>query len=196
MRSDGSEIPGAGHYGHQSDMARYSPVCCATLTARKQADETRARWPHCRLVGRRRLQQGPGCSIRTWNAWAERLFGTRRAKRIGGIEPDRSAGKSVELAAMLEKADAARPVRHSNTSHHRKTVAVVDISITTRPHRSDRACDCVSLTIARDTQAEESRGRTTRLNEEIQLQRLRIFRATMRDCAGYPQQFSQQSAAR
>jgi len=184
VRSDGSEIPvELAITAIQSDKAPIFTGVLRDITARKQADETRARL--AAIVDSSDdavFSTDPDGNIRTWNAGAERLFGYTASEAIGRnralIVP---AGKNVELAAMLEKAARGEAGNPFETQRRRKDGSMVDISITISPLTDPTRRVTGASAIARDiTSRKKAEAELTRLNEEIQFQRLRVFKATMR----------------
>jgi PAS domain S-box-containing protein len=184
VRSDGSEIPvELAITAIQSDTAPIFTGVLRDITARKQADETRARLAAIVDASDDAVfSTAPDGTIRTWNAGAERLFGYTASEAIGRnralIVPP---GKSVELAAMLDKAERGEAGKPFETQRQRKDGSMVDISITISPLTDPTGRVTGASAIARDiTSRKRAEAELTRLNEEIQLQRLQVFKATMR----------------
>jgi len=184
MRSDGSEIPvEVAITAIRSDKAPIFTGVLRDITARKQADETRARL--AAIVDSSDdavFSTSLDGNILTWNAGAERLFGYTASEAIGRnrtlIVP---AEKSVELAAILDKAARGEASKPFETQRKRKDGSMIDISITISPLTDPTGRVTGASAIARDiTSRKKAEAELTRLNEEIQLQRLRVFKATMR----------------
>src|SRR5258705_2335557 len=184
VRSDGSEIPvELAITAIHSGRAPIFPGVLRDLTARRQADETRARL--AAIVDSSDdaiFSTSPNGNILTWNAGAERLFGYTASEAIGRhrslIVP---AGKSVELAPILDKAERGEAAKPFETQRMRKDGSMIDISITISPLMDPTGRVTGASAIAQDiTSRKKAEAELTRLNEEIQLQRLRVFKATMR----------------
>ena len=184
LRSDGSEIPvELAITAIQSDKAPIFTGVLRDITARKQADDTRARL--AAIVDSSDdavFSTAPDGTIRTWNAGAERLFGYTASEAIGRnrtlIVP---AERGVELAAILEKVARGEAGRPFETQRQRKDGSLVDISITISPLIDPTGRVTGASAIARDiTSRKKAEAELARLNEEIQLQRLQVFKATMR----------------
>ena len=184
MRSDGSEIPvEAAITAIRSDGTPIFTGVLRDITARKQAHETRARL--AAIVDSSDdaiFSTTLDGTILTWNGGAERLFGYAASEAIGRhralIVP---AGKSVELAAFLDKALRGEAGEPFETQRTRKDGSMIDISITISPLTDATGHVSGVSAIARDiTSRKKAEAELTRLNEEIQLQRLQVFKATMR----------------
>jgi two-component system, sensor histidine kinase and response regulator len=184
VRSDGSEIPVelAITAIHSEEAPIFTGVL-RDITARKQADETRARLAAIVASSDDAIfSTGLDGNILTWNAGAERLFGYTANEAIGRnralIVP---AGKSVELAAILDKAARGETGEPFETQRTRKDGSMIDLSITISPLTDPTGRLTGASAIARDiTTRKKAEAELTRLNEEIHLQRLRVFKATMR----------------
>jgi PAS domain S-box-containing protein len=183
MRSDGSEIPvELAITAIHSDKAPIFTGVLRDITARKQADETRARL--AAIVDSSDdaiFSTSLDDTILTWNAGAERLYGYTASEVIGRnralIVP---AGKSAELATILDKARGQIGAPFE-TQRMRKDGTTIDISVAISPITDPIGRVIGTSTIARDiTSRKKAEAELTRLNEEIQLQRLRVFKATMR----------------
>jgi PAS domain S-box-containing protein len=184
VRSDGSEIPvELAISAIRSDRAPIFTGVLRDITARKQADATRARL--AAIVDSSDdaiFSTALDDTILTWNAGAERLYGYQASEMIGRnhaiVLP---AENTVELTAILEKAargEAGEPFEAQRT---RKDGSIIDISLTISPMIDPSGHVTGTSTIARDiTSRKKAEAETKRLNDEIQLQRLRVFKATMR----------------
>lgn len=184
VRSDGSEIP--VELTITAIRSEKDPIFTGVLrdiTARKQADETRARLAAIvdssdDAIFSITLDD----TILTWNAGAERLYGYTADEIIGRsrvlLVP---AGKKAELMAILAKAARGEPGEPFETQRMRKDGSTIDISLTISPMTDSSGRVTSISTIARDiTSRKQAEAELTRLNDEIQCQRLRVFKATMR----------------
>jgi PAS domain S-box-containing protein len=154
------------------------------VTARVQADETRARLAAIvdstdDAIYSTTLDD----TILTWNAGAERLYGYAGAEVIGRnrslIVP---AGASVGLtAAMVEKAGRGEAGEPFETKRVRKGGAMIDVSLMISPITDSTGRVTGASSIARDIgNRKKAEAELQRLNDEIQLQRMRVFKATIR----------------
>ena len=124
MRSDGSEIPvELAITAIRSDKAPIFTGVLRDITARKQADETRARL--AAIVDSSDdaiFSTALDDTILTWNAGAERLYGYTASEMIGRsralLMP---AEKSAELATILERRRAEKQVSPSKRNASGKT---------------------------------------------------------------------------
>jgi PAS domain S-box-containing protein len=184
VRSDGSELPvELAITAIRSDQAPIFTGVLRDITARKQADETRARL--AAIVDSSDdaiFSMALDATILTWNTGAERLYGYPANEVIGGsrvlLVP---AGKSAEFAAIMEKAARGEPGAPFETQRRRKDGSMIDISLTISPMMDSTGRVTGASTIARDiTNRKKAEAELKRLSDEIQLQRLRVFKATMR----------------
>jgi PAS domain S-box-containing protein len=154
------------------------------VTARMQADETRARLAAIvdstdDAIYSTTLDD----TVLTWNAGAERLYGYAAAEVIGRnrslIVP---AGASVGLtAAMLEKAGRGEAGEPFETKRVRKGGLMIDVSLMISPITDSTGRVTGASSIARDIgNRKKAEAELQRLNDEIQLQRMRVFKATIR----------------
>jgi len=154
------------------------------VTARVQADETRARLAAIvdstdDAIYSTTLED----TVLTWNAGAERLYGYTAAEVIGRnrslIVP---AGASVGLtAAMLEKAGRGEAGEPFETKRVRKGGSMIDVSLMISPITDSTGRVTGASSIARDIgNRKKAEAELQRLNDEIQLQRMRVFKATIR----------------
>ena len=184
VRSDGSEIPmELAITAIHSDEATIFTGVLRDITARKQADETRARLAAIvessdDAIFSMTLDK----TILTWNAGAERLYGYAASDVLGRsralLVP---VGKDAELTPMMDRAARGEPGEPFETQHRRKDGSLVDISLTISPMTDDTGRVTGVSTIARDiTNRKKAEAELARLSDEIQLQRLRVFKATMR----------------
>jgi PAS domain S-box-containing protein len=183
VRSDGTEIPvELAVTTIPSDKAPMFTGVLRDMTARKQADETRARLAAIVESSDDAIfSTAPDDTILTWNVGAERLYGHTASDVIGRsrallVPP----GKSAELTAILE--DVARgaagvPV---DTQRRRKDGSLIDVSVSISPMTDATGRVTGASTVARDiTGRKRAEAELNRLNDEIQLQRLRVFKATI-----------------
>ena len=185
VRSDGSEIPvELTITAIRSDNAPMFTGVLRDMTARKQADETRTRL--AAIVDSSDdaiFSTSLDDTILTWNAGAERLYGYTAKEIIGRsralVVP---AGESATLtAAMLEKAARGETGQPFETQRVRKDGSIVEISLTLSPMADSTGRVTGASAIARDiTNRKKAEAELKRLNAEIQLQRLRVFKATIR----------------
>jgi PAS domain S-box-containing protein len=154
------------------------------VTARRHADETRARLAAIvdstdDAIYSTTLDD----TLLTWNAGAERLYGYKAAEVIGRnralIVP---AGASAGLtAAMMEKARRGVAGEPFETQRVRKDGLVIDVSLTISPIADSTGRVTGASSIARDIgNRKRAEAELQRLNDEIQLQRMRVFKATIR----------------
>ena len=154
------------------------------VTARMQADETRARLAAIvdstdDAIYSTTLDD----TVLTWNAGAERLYGYAAAEVIGRnrslIVP---AGASAGLtAAMLEKAGRGEAGEPFETKRVRKDGSMIDVSLMISPITDSTGRVTGASSIARDIgNRKKAEAELQRLNDEIQLQRMRVFKATIR----------------
>ncbi|MEP7305830.1 MAG: PAS domain S-box protein [Acidobacteriota bacterium] len=154
------------------------------VTGRKQADETRARL--AAIVDSTDdaiVSTALDDTILTWNQGAERLYGYTANDMIGRsralVVP---AGASAELtAAMWDKAARGEGGEPFETQCVRKDGSTIDISLTISPMTDSTGRVTGASTIARDIRIrKKAEAELQRLNDEIQLQRMRVFKATIR----------------
>jgi PAS domain S-box-containing protein len=184
MRSDGSEIPvELTITAIRSGKAPIFTGVLRDITARRQADETRARL--AAIVDSSDdaiFSVARDDAILTWNTGAERLYGYTANEVIGRnralLVP---AGKTDELNAIMAKAARGEPGEPFETQRMRKDGSTIDISLTISPMMDPAGRVIAASTIARDiTNRKKAEAELKRLNAEIQRQRLQVFKATMR----------------
>jgi PAS domain S-box-containing protein len=184
MRSDGTEIPvELSITAISSDQAPMFTGVLRDISARRQADETRARL--AAIVDSSDdgiISMALDDTILTWNGGAERLYGYSPEEVIGRsralIVP---AERIAELRPMMERAARGEAGEAFETQRRRKDGSMVDISLTLSPMIDLAGRVTAVSTIARDiTTRKRAEAELARLNDEIQLQRLRVFKATMR----------------
>ena len=155
------------------------------VTARMQADETRARLAAIvdstdDAIYSTTLDD----TILTWNAGAERLYAVNAAAEAIGrngslVVPD---GASVGLTAtMLEKAGRGEAGEPFETKRARKGGLMIDVSLLISPITDATGRVIGASSIARDIgNRKKVEAELQRLNDEIQRQRMRVFKATIR----------------
>jgi PAS domain S-box-containing protein len=171
----------------RSDKAQIFTGVLRDITERKQANETHARL--AAIVDSSDdaiFSTSLDDTILTWNAGAERLYGYTASEVLGRsrglVVP---AGKSAELTAILEKAARGETGEPFETQCTRKDGSIIDISLTISPITDPTRRVTGTATIARDiTSRKKDESELKRLNDEIHLQRLRVFKATMRTVQG------------
>jgi PAS domain S-box-containing protein len=177
MRSDGSELPVelAITAIHSGSASIFTGVL-RDITARKQAEATRASL--AAIVDSSDdaiFSMAMDDTILTWNAGAERLYGYAASEMVGGSRARLvPAGKTAELVPIMERAargEAGEPVE---TQRLRKDGTLIDISLLISPMTDSTGHVTSVSTIARDiTSRKKGEAELKRLNDEIQLQRLR-----------------------
>jgi PAS domain S-box-containing protein len=184
MRSDGAELPvELAITAIRSGSAMLFTGVLRDITARQQAEANRARL--AAIVDSSDdaiISLAMDDTILTWNAGAERLFGYAASEMIGRnralLVP---AGQGVELVSIMERAARGEAGEPLETRRMRKDGSVVDVSLVFSPMTDATGRITSVSTIARDiTSRKNAEAELQRLNEEIQLQRLRVFKATMR----------------
>jgi PAS domain S-box-containing protein len=154
------------------------------VTARKQAEQTRARL--AAIVDSTDdaiYSTALDDTVLTWNAGAERLYGYTSDDMIGRnralIEPD---GASAGLTAVMRDRAAHGDAGESfETKRMRKDGLVIDVSLMISPITDSTGRVIGASSIARDIRnRKRAEAELKRLNDEIQLQRLRVFKATIR----------------
>jgi PAS domain S-box-containing protein len=122
-------------------------------------------------------------TILTWNAGAERLYGYTVNEVVGRnralVVP---AGESAGLtAAMVEKALRGQGGEPFETTRVRKDGLMIDVSLMISPITDSTGRVTGASSIARDIgNRKRAEAELKRLSEEIRLQRMRVFKATIR----------------
>lgn len=184
MRSDGSELP--VELAITAIPSGETPMFTGVLrdlSTRKQADATRARL--AAIVDSSDdaiLSMSLDNTILTWNTGAERLYGYAADEAIGRNRSFLvSDGRGVELTAIVARAARGEAGEPFETERTRKDGSTVQISLTLSPMTDPTGHVTGFSTIARDiTSRRKGEAELARLNNEIQHQRLRVFKATMR----------------
>ena len=153
VRSDGSEIP--VELTITAIRSENAPVFTGVLrdiTARKQADETRARLAAIVESSDDAIfSMALDDTILTWNAGAERLYGYTAGEMIGQNRAMLvESGKEVEAAAMTERAGRGETGEPIETRRVRKDGSVVDVSLVISPMTDSTGRVTSVSTIARD----------------------------------------------
>jgi PAS domain S-box-containing protein len=185
VRADGGEIPvELAITVIRSEQAPLFTGVLRDITARKQADETRARLAAIVNSSDDAIFSSTlDDTILTWNTGAERLFGYAASEVIGRnralVVP---GGTSAALMSrFLDKALRGEVGEPFETQRTRKDGSTIDILVTISPMTNPTGRVIGTSTIARDiTSRKRAEAELKRLNDEIQLQRLRVFKATMR----------------
>jgi PAS domain S-box-containing protein len=184
LRSDGAEIPmELAITAIRSEKAPIFTGVLRNITARKQADETRARLAAIVESSDDAIfATALDDTVLTWNAGAERLYGYSASEMIGRTRATLvPVGRGAELTAILEKAVRGVPVEPFEMQSTRKDGSIIDISLSISPITGPAQRVIGTSTVARDIRSrKKAEAELTRLNDEIQLQRLRVFRATIR----------------
>ena len=120
--------------------------------------------------------------ILTWNSAAEVMYGYTAEEVVGQyvsvLMPEDRKG---EMETILSRLSAGERIHHFETCRRRKDGQLLDVSLSISPVRDDDGAIVGAATIARDiTSRRKARAELKRLNDEIELQRLRVFKATMR----------------
>lgn len=90
-------------------------------------------------------------------------------------------GKSAELTVNIERAARGEAGEPFETQRMGKDGSIVDVSISISPMTDALGHVTGASTVARDiTSRKKAEAELRRLNDEIQLQRLRVFKATIR----------------
>jgi two-component system cell cycle sensor histidine kinase/response regulator CckA len=136
MRSDGSELP--VELAITAILGEEAPIFTGVLrdiTARKRADETRARL--AAIVDSSDdaiFSMDLDGTLLTWNAGAERLYGYAAREVIGRsrtiLAPPGTTGEFTEILAKAARGETGEPFE---TQRRRKDGSLVDISITISP---------------------------------------------------------------
>jgi PAS domain S-box-containing protein len=169
MRSDGSELPvELAITAIHSETAPIFTGVLRDITARKHADETRARL--AAIVDSSDdaiFSMDLDGTILTWNAGAERLYGYAASEVIGRsraiLAPSGMAGELAEILAKAARGEAGEPVE---TQRRRKDGSLVDISITVSPMTDATGLITNVSAIARDITGRKRSEAALRTAEE------------------------------
>jgi PAS domain S-box-containing protein len=184
MRSDGVAIP--VELTITAIHSHGAPIFTGVLrdiTARKQADETRARL--AAIVDSSDdaiFSTSMDGTVVTWNTGAEQLYGYRASDVIGRNRRLLvTAAKGDELTDRMDSAARGEPGEPFETQGTRNGGSTIDISITVSPMTDSTGSVTGVSTIARDISSrKKAEAEVQRLNDEIRRQRLRVFKATIR----------------
>ncbi len=153
------------------------------VTERRQADETRARLAAIvESSDDAILSIALDGTILTWNTGAERLYGYAANEAIGRsralVVP---VGQVAELTAIMDRTARGGTGESFETQRKRKDGSIVDVSLTISPMADSTGHITGAATIARDiTRRLKAEAELARLNHEVQFQRMRVFKATIR----------------
>ena len=153
MRSDGSEIPVELRItAVRSAKATIFTGVLRDITARKQADENRARLAAIVDSSDDAIFSSTlDGTIVTWNAGAERLHGYSASELIGRTASVMIPGdKQAELATILEGVRRGKASEPFETKRNRKDGSVIDVSVTISPMMDPAGRVTGRSTIARD----------------------------------------------
>jgi len=119
--------------------------------------------------------------VLSWNAGAEHLYELPASEMIGkSYMPIVPQDKQSEFASSLRRVAAGERVHPYQTERLRRNGSRIDILLTVSPVRDASGHVTATSGIARDiTDQKIAEAELQRLNDEIQLQRLRVFKATM-----------------
>ena len=173
VRADGTEIPvELAITAIRSGAVQIFIGVLRDITARKQADATRARL--AAIVDSSDdaiFILALDDSILTWNAGAERLYGYTASEMIGKrraiLVPD---GKRDELASMMERATRGEAGVPFETQRIRKDGSIVDVSVVISPMTDATGRVTSVSTIARDI-TERRQAEAAVLSERDRAQR-------------------------
>jgi PAS domain S-box-containing protein len=114
-------------------------------------------------------------TVLTWNPAAERLFGYRADEIVGrSIAVVIPEDRQDEEPGLLERIIAGERIAHFESVRVRKDGSTCHVSLTVSPVRDQRGVVIGASKIVRDITERK------RAEEEIQIQRLRVFKATIR----------------
>jgi len=121
-------------------------------------------------------------TIKSWNAGAEKIYGYTAGEIVGQhvstlIPPD----LHNELLMILERIRHGESVDQLETVRLTKDGRRIDVSLTISPITDSTGRVTGASSIARDIgNRKKAEAELQRLNDEIQLQRMRVFKATIR----------------
>lgn len=183
VRSDGSEFPvELAITAIRSDGPPIFTGVLRDITTRKQVDETRSRL--AAIVASSDdaiLSTTLDGTIVTWNAGAERLYGYAADEMVGtSVMHFVPVERHEEHKGVLQRAAQGEHLQPFETQRLTHDGSRVDISLTVSPITESGGRVTGISTIARNiTDRKQAEAEVRRLNDEIHLQRLRVFRATM-----------------
>jgi PAS domain S-box-containing protein len=177
MRSDGSEIPvEMATTAVRIESATIFSSVLRDITARRRADETRARLAAIvESSDDAIISVSMDDTILTWNAGAERLYGYAASEVIGRnrsiLAPESRIGEFTESVARAARGEACESLE---TQRRRKDGSLIDVSLMTSAMTDPSGRITSMSAIARDiTRRKKDEAELKQLNHEIQLQRLR-----------------------
>ena len=198
VRSDGSELPvEMAITAIHSEAAPIFTGVLRDITARKRADETRTRL--AAIVDSSDdaiFSVALDDTILTWNAGAERLYGYTASEMIGQSRTILAPGRSAEFATILAKSIRGEAGEPFETQRMRKDGSIIDISLAISPIRDATGRVTSVSAIARDiTSRKKAEAELTRLNDGVQLQRLRDVEVARKRADDLEQQVAERQAA-
>jgi two-component system cell cycle sensor histidine kinase/response regulator CckA len=192
VRSDGTEIPvELTITAIRSDSATIFTGVLRDITARRQADDTRASLASIVNSSDDAISSvGMDETILTWNAGAERLFGYPASEMIGRnravLVP---AEKGAELVSVMERAARGEMGEVLETRRVRKDGSVVDIALVTSPMTDSTGRVTGVSTIARDITGRK-KAEAERQTLEAQYQQAQKMEAIGRLAGGVAHDFN------
>jgi two-component system cell cycle sensor histidine kinase/response regulator CckA len=192
VRSDGTEIPvELTITAIRSDSATIFTGVLRDITARRQADDTRASLASIVNSSDDAISSvGMDETILTWNAGAERLFGYSASEMIGRnravLVP---AEKGAELVSVMERAGRGEMGEVLETRRVRKDGSVVDIALVTSPMTDSTGRVTGVSTIARDITGRK-KAEAERQTLEAQYQQAQKMEAIGRLAGGVAHDFN------
>jgi two-component system cell cycle sensor histidine kinase/response regulator CckA len=183
LRSDGTEFPvELAITAIRTDGPAIFTGVLRDITIRRQTEETTARLAAIVTSSDDAIISTTleGIIV-TWNAGAERVYGYAASDMIGhNIARFVPSDKRAELVPILQQVGVGNRVKSFETQRLRRDGSRVDISLTVSPITDPTGRVIGASTIARDiTERKRTESEVRRLNDEIQRQRLRVFKATM-----------------
>jgi PAS domain S-box-containing protein len=121
-------------------------------------------------------------TVLTWNPAAERLFGYRADEIVGrSIAVIIPEDRQDEEPGLLKRIAAGERIAHYESVRTRKDGSTFDVSLSVSPVRDQLGVIIGASKIARDiTNQKKAEAELKRLTDDLQLQRLRVFKATIR----------------
>jgi PAS domain S-box-containing protein len=183
IRSDGTEFPvELAITAIRSDGPTIFTGVLRDITLRRQTAEATARLAAIVTASDDAIVSvTPDGIIVTWNAGAERLYGFAAKDMIGhNIAQSVPSDKRQELLSILQRVRSRDRVDTFETQRLRQDGTRVDISLAVSPITDPSGHVIGASAIARNiTERKRAEAEMRRLNDEIERQRLRVFRATM-----------------
>jgi len=121
-------------------------------------------------------------TVLTWNPAAERLFGYRADEIVGrSIAVVIPEDRQDEEPDFLKRTVAGERIAHHESVRVRKDGSTFDVSLSMSPVRDQGGVIIGASKIVRDiTNQKKAEAELKHLTEELQLHRLRVFKATIR----------------